>query len=181
MRWRMTLTESVLPFWKNKKLHEMSEREWESLCDGCGRCCLVKLEDEDTGRIYATDVACRLFDANVCRCKDYAHRQEMVPDCIRLTPQEVARLTWLPPTCAYRLVREGADLPAWHPLISGDPETVHTAGVSVRGRVSASEDDIAVDDLPERIVEWPMLTPEDEAPKAGARRRRKPEPRGNNR
>lgn len=146
----------------------MSEREWESLCDGCGRCCLVKLEDEDTGRIYATDVACRLFDAGACRCKDYAHRQEMVPDCIRLTPQEVARLTWLPPTCAYRLVREGADLPSWHPLVSGDPDTVHTAGVSVRGRVSASEDDIAVDDLPERIVDWPMQVPKSAADAAAS-------------
>ncbi|MGV6873010.1 YcgN family cysteine cluster protein [Pseudochelatococcus sp. B33] len=172
------MTEPGLPFWKTKKLHELSEREWESLCDGCGRCCLVKLEDEDTGRIYATDVACRLFDAGACRCRDYAHRQALVPDCIRLTPAEVARLTWLPPTCAYRLVREGADLYWWHPLVSGDPETVHAAGVSVRGRVAASEDDVAIDDLPDRIVHWPMLTPEAEAAEAGPSRRRKREKRG---
>lgn len=175
------MTSAPSPFWKTKKLHEMSEREWEALCDGCGRCCLVKLEDEDTGRIYATDVGCRLFDAQTCRCKDYAQRQRKVPDCIRLTPAEVARLTWLPPTCAYRLVREGADLYWWHPLVSGDPETVHTAGVSARGRVSTSEDDIAIDDLPERIVNWPMLTPDEEEAEIVSERQRKREKRGGRR
>lgn len=178
--WRIILTDSGLPFWKTRKLHEMSEREWESLCDGCGRCCLVKLEDEDTGRIYATDVTCRLLDAGTCRCINYPRRQEIVPDCIRLTPDEVARIPWLPPTCGYRLVREGMDLPWWHPLVSGDPETVHTAGVSVRGRVSASEDDIDVDDLQERIVAWPTLTPEEEAAEAATDRKRRRERRGRN-
>lgn len=172
------MADEELPFWKTKKLHEMSEREWESLCDGCGRCCLVKLEDEDTGRIYATDVACRLFDAGACRCADYPRRQEKVPDCVRLTPEEVARLPWLPPSCAYRLVREGADLYWWHPLVSGDPDTVHAAGVSVRGRVSASEDEVALDDLPDRIVDWPLQMPEAAAAGADSRRQRRPGKRG---
>jgi uncharacterized cysteine cluster protein YcgN (CxxCxxCC family) len=154
------LSSSEKPFWKTKKLEEMSAQEWESLCDGCGRCCLVKLEDEDTSQIYATDVVCRLFDAGTCQCSNYPQRQEIVPDCIRLTPEQVAQITWLPPTCAYRLVREGADLHWWHPLISGSAETVHEAGVSVRGRVSASEDDIPLDDLPDHIVAWPMQVPE---------------------
>ncbi|MFC0218142.1 YcgN family cysteine cluster protein [Pseudochelatococcus lubricantis] len=153
------MSSSDLPFWKTKKLHEMSPEEWELLCDGCGRCCLVKLEDEDTGRVYATDVSCKLLDAGTCRCSDYANRRRKVPDCIRLTPQEVARITWLPPTCGYRLIREGADLPWWHPLVSGDPETVHSAGISARGRISATEEEIAVDDLPARIVDWPMEDP----------------------
>ncbi|MGI6245476.1 MAG: YcgN family cysteine cluster protein [Pseudochelatococcus sp.] len=147
----------------------MSQQEWEALCDGCGRCCLVKLEDEDTGQIYATDVSCRLLDAGTCRCKDYANRQEKVPDCIRLTPAEVARIGWLPPTCAYRLIREGSDLHWWHPLVSGDPRTVHEAGVSVRGRVVASEDEIALEELPERIVDWPMQTPKPRRRAGGAR------------
>lgn len=153
------------PFWRAKRLEQMSEAEWESLCDGCGRCCLVKLEDADTGRIHATDVGCRLFDARACRCRDYANRSETVPDCVRLTPEAVRALAWLPPTCAYRLVAAGQDLPWWHPLISGRPETVAEAGVSVRGRVSASEDDLPEERLPERIVSWPLRWPR------GARRR----------
>lgn len=150
---------SELPFWKTKTLDEMSEREWESLCDGCGRCCLVKLEDEDTGQIYATDVGCRLFDAGTCRCQNYAQRQEKVSDCIRLTPEEVDLIPWLPPTCAYRMVREGKDLQWWHPLVSGSSETVHEAGISVRGKVSANEDEIPLDDLPDHIVDWPLQAP----------------------
>jgi uncharacterized cysteine cluster protein YcgN (CxxCxxCC family) len=117
-----------LPFWKTKSLEEMTDAEWESLCDGCARCCLNKLEDWDTGDIVWTDVACTLLDGTSCRCKDYENRAATVPDCIQLTPSEVNTLTWLPPTCGYRLVREGADLYWWHPLVSGDPETVHLAG-----------------------------------------------------
>ncbi|TCR61185.1 YcgN family cysteine cluster protein [Bosea sp. BK604] len=147
------------PFWRTKTLDEMTPEEWESLCDGCGRCCLVKLEDEDTGRIHATDIGCRLFDAGTCRCKDYANRSATVPDCVTLTPKEVRELAWLPPTCAYRLVGEGRDLPWWHPLVSGDPESVVAAGVSVRGRIYASEEDVAEDDLVERIVNWPLRWP----------------------
>lgn len=132
----------VTPFWKEKTLEEMSAVEWESLCDGCGKCCLSKLEDEDTGDIYFTTVACRLFDAGVCRCKDYPNRQKIVSDCVRLTPENVRTIAWLPSTCAYRLVAEGRDLYPWHHLISGNRNTVHGAGVSVRGRVTASEDDM---------------------------------------
>jgi uncharacterized cysteine cluster protein YcgN (CxxCxxCC family) len=147
------------PFWKRKSLEEMSDAEWESLCDGCGRCCLMKLEDEDTGDIYFTDVACRLFDSGSCRCHDYPNRSAKVDDCVRLTPQGVRELKWLPPTCAYRLVAQGRDLYWWHPLVSGAPDSVHAAGVSVRGRVSTTEDQIAEDDLEDRIVAWPGLLP----------------------
>ncbi|MBU0585441.1 MAG: YcgN family cysteine cluster protein [Alphaproteobacteria bacterium] len=127
------------PFWKTKSLEEMSASEWESLCDGCGKCCLSKLEDEDTGDIYFTSVGCRLFDAGTCRCRDYPNRLAVVQDCVGLTPANVRTIAWLPGTCAYRLVAEGRDLFDWHPLVSGDPDSVHLAGVSMRGRVTASE------------------------------------------
>lgn len=144
------------PFWRAKPLEALDEREWESLCDGCGRCCLVKLEDAEDGDIYVTNVACRLFDAQGCRCADYRNRQALVPDCVKLDPAAVRALPWLPPTCAYRLVAEGRDLYWWHPLVSGDPETVHQAGMSVRGRVGGREDEVAEADLPDHIVAWPM-------------------------
>jgi hypothetical protein len=149
----------VEPFWRAKALEEMTPSEWESLCDGCGRCCLVKLEDEDTGRILATDVACTLFDAGDCRCRDYANRAAKVSDCVTLTPAEVRKLGWLPPTCAYRLVARGEDLKWWHPLVSGDPRTVIVAGVSVKDRVFASEDDVPADKLASRIAAWPLKFP----------------------
>jgi uncharacterized cysteine cluster protein YcgN (CxxCxxCC family) len=147
------------PFWRRKSLADMTDSEWESLCDGCGRCCLNKLEDEDTGRIYFTDVACRLFDEAACRCRDYANRAKKVPDCVRLTPDNVEGIAWLPPTCAYRLVAQGRDLYWWHPLLSGDPETVHAAGVSVRGRVSANEIDVPDEKLEDYLVSWPGKVP----------------------
>jgi uncharacterized protein len=147
------------PFWLRKSLAEMTDTEWESLCDGCGRCCLSKLEEEETGRIFFTDVGCRLLDAESCRCCDYQHRTEKVGDCVRLRPDNVGEITWLPPTCAYRLVAEGRDLHWWHPLVSGDPETVHVAGVSVRGRVGASEDDVPDEQLEDHIVNWPLRLP----------------------
>ena len=147
------------PFWRVKPLEQMTKSEWESLCDGCGRCCLNKLEEEDTGRIFYTDVGCRLLDGEACRCRDYANRAALVVDCVQLTPQTVATICWLPPTCGYRLIHEGRDLYWWHPLVSGDPETVHTAGVSVRGRVGASEEDVPDAELEDRIVDWPLRVP----------------------
>jgi len=151
------------PFWRDKTLDEMTGPEWESLCDGCGRCCLLKLEDEETGRIYATDVACRLLDCTSCQCRDYDDRHAIVTDCVTMTPEQVSELEWLPPTCAYRLVDEGRDLYWWHPLVSGDPDTVHAAGVSVRGRV-VSEDGVSTDELEDRVVNWPLRHPK--VPKA---------------
>jgi uncharacterized protein len=121
------------PFWQTIPLAEMSAEQWESLCDGCGRCCMNKIEDADTGDIYLTRVACKLLDLGSCQCSNYENRKKFVPDCIQLTPETIGNLTWLPPTCAYRLIAEGADLPSWHPLKSGDPDTVHAAGISVRG------------------------------------------------
>ena len=147
------------PFWRSKTLEEMSSVEWESLCDGCGRCCLVKLEDEDSGEIHFTDLGCRLLDGKTCRCTDYAHRRRRVRDCIKLTPQTVRSLSWLPKTCGYRLVAEGRDLAAWHPLVSGSSETVHEAGISVRGRVAASELDMPIELWPDRSVKCPNQTP----------------------
>lgn len=150
-----TTASDARPFWKTTDLEEMTETQWESLCDGCGRCCLNKLEDWDTGEIAWTNVACKLLDAESCRCKDYENRQAKVPDCIGLTPKTVRALSWLPPTCGYRLIAEGRDLYWWHPLVSGDPETVHQAGVSVRGR-TIPEEGLDVDDFENHIVEWPF-------------------------
>jgi hypothetical protein len=112
----------------------MTQAEWESLCDGCGLCCLIRFEDEDTGEIIPTRVACKLFDQELCRCSDYANRKAHVPDCIKLTPDNIDDLMWMPRSCAYRRLHEGKGLPSWHPLITGDPESVHRAGVSVRGQ-----------------------------------------------
>lgn len=153
------------PFWRAKTLEEMSASEWESLCDGCARCCVVKLEDEDTGKIHFTDIGCTLLDPRACRCRDYRSRSRRVPDCVRLTPETVRRLSWLPVTCAYRLVAEGKDLPDWHPLMSGSPESVHEAGISVRGRIESSEDDLPQDLWPDRIVTWPNRWPRRKAQK----------------
>jgi len=147
------------PFWRRKTLGEMTDAEWESLCDGCGRCCLNKLEEEDTGRIYYTDVGCRLLDSHACRCRDYENRSAQVDDCVRLTPENVGEISWLPSTCAYRLLAEGRDLYWWHPLVSGDPDSVHAAGISVRGRVAGLETEIPDEDLEDHIVNWPMRIP----------------------
>jgi hypothetical protein len=153
------MTSDSLPFWRRKRLAEMTDSEWESLCDGCGRCCLSKLEEEDTGRIYFTDVGCRLLDGETCRCRDYVHRSQKVDDCVRLTPEVVETITWLPPSCAYRLVAEGRELYWWHPLVSGDPDSVHAAGMSVRGRIGAYEDRLGEQELEDRVVDWPVRMP----------------------
>ena len=140
-----------LNFWQTKTLAQMSQAEWESLCDGCGRCCLVKLEDEETGDIALTDIACRLLDNQRCKCKQYDTRHEIVPDCVRLTPKNISQLKWMPKSCAYRLLAEGKDLAWWHPLISGNKETVHQAGISIQGKTVSEDDNLQPED---RIVSW---------------------------
>ncbi len=150
---------TMAEFWKDKALHELTAGEWEALCDGCGRCCLHKLEDEDTGELYFTNVACRLLDLQSCRCRDYARRTERVPDCLVLTPTSSVELfEQLPSTCAYRLLAGGPSLPAWHPLRSGDADSVHTAGISVRAKV-VSEDYIHPEQLPEHLITWVVPAP----------------------
>ena len=141
------------PFWKVKKLWQMSQAEWESLCDGCGLCCLNKLEDWETGELFWTNIACHMLDGHTCRCKDYKNRLDHVPDCIQLDVKQVNELEWLPATCGYRLVNEGKDLKWWHPLVSGDPETVHAAGISARDR-TIPDTGIEVDDFEDYIVDW---------------------------
>ncbi len=142
-------------FWETKTLTQLSEQEWEALCDGCGKCCLNKLEDEESGVVALTRVACRLLDDNTCRCAHYENRRQFVPDCIQLTAETIKdHLYWLPATCAYRLRQEGRPLFDWHPLISGTADSVHAAGVSVRGR-TLSEFDVADEDWEEHIIEEP--------------------------
>lgn len=150
--------ESQQPFWQRKKLAELTPDEWESLCDGCGRCCLKKLQDEATRRIAYTDVACKLLDRDRCRCRRYAERHTLVHDCVALDPADARTFDWLPTTCAYRKLAAGQPLDWWHPLVSGDPETVHSAGISVRGRTLA-ERDVGVDQLETRIVRWVRAAP----------------------
>ena len=141
------------PFWQHKTLREMTTAEWESLCDGCGRCCLVKLEDEDTGEIHNTSLSCELLNTGTCRCTDYANRHARVDDCVKLDADNVAELKWLPASCAYRAISEGRGLAWWHPLVSGSPETVAEAGISVAGQVE-TEADIDEDDMPDYIKKW---------------------------
>jgi len=148
----MSDTPADIPFWEAKALKDLSRAEWESLCDGCGRCCLHKLEDADTGEIHYTDVACRLLNLGTCGCRDYANRWQHVPDCIQLSAVVIDDLIWLPSTCAYRLIAEGKKLAWWHPLISGDPDSVHRAGISVRGRAVAEG---RAGPLDHHIVVWP--------------------------
>ena len=131
----------VQPFWKRKTLAQLDQDEWESLCDGCGLCCLQKLEDEDDGSVYYTRIACKLLDLKTCRCSDYANRRQQVPDCVQLTPAQADEFKWLPPTCAYRLLAEGKDLPAWHPLLTGSKVAMHGERISVR-HIAVKESDV---------------------------------------
>ena len=142
-------------FWEKKPLSRMSNAEWEALCDGCGKCCMNKIEDEDTGHVYLTRVACRLFDDTTCRCAQYDIRHQFVPECIVLRPDNIDQHAyWMPRTCAYRLLWQGKSLPAWHPLLSGDPETVHDAGVSMRLR-TVPEFEVGEDDWEDHLIEEP--------------------------
>ncbi len=144
------------PFWITKPLDRMTAAEWESLCDGCGRCCLHKLRDDDTQELSFTNVSCRLLDGETCRCKQYETRQAKVPDCVSLTPGALDEIDWLPPTCAYRRLAEGKGLAWWHPLVSGDPDSVHAAGISVRGR---AVNERRAGPLEHHVVDWPGQSP----------------------
>ena len=140
-------------FWENKSLADMNAREWEALCDGCARCCLVKIEDEDSGELFYTNVVCKHLDDRHCRCRHYGDRSRLVPDCIKVTTEVAYNETWLPDTCAYRLLAEGKPLYDWHPLLSGNPDSVHDAGISVRDKV-VSERFVHPDELVEHLVNW---------------------------
>lgn len=144
------------PFWKTIPFEQMSAAQWESLCDGCGRCCLHKLRDDDTDELSFTDVSCRLLDTKSCQCRKYETRRDWVPDCVSLTPESLREIDWLPPSCAYRRVFEGKDLAPWHHLVCGDRDAVHRAGVSVRGRAI---DERRAGMLEHHIVEWPGQMP----------------------
>ena len=143
----------TLPFWKTKKLEEMTPAEWESVCDGCAKCCLLKLEDEDTGDIAYTRLHCKLLDAQTCRCANYEDRKAHVPDCVILTPKSVNELKWMPQSCAYKVLHEGGDLPAWHHLVSGNKDDVHRQGQSIMGR-TVSEETVLEEDQIDWIIDW---------------------------
>lgn len=142
------------PFWQTVKLTDMTAAQWEAVCDGCAKCCLVKLQDEDSGEIVFTDIACNLLDQQTCRCTHYQERTKLVPDCVKLTKDNLDKIDFMPPSCAYRLLHEGKDLPQWHPLVSGSADSVVEAGMSVKGRVIA---EMAFDgDSEDRVVDWPL-------------------------
>jgi hypothetical protein len=140
-------------FWKKKRLEELSAEEWEALCDGCGKCCLFKLIEPGEDKVDFTNVTCRYMDLETCRCTDYDHRHENVPECLFVTPQLAREANWLPKTCAYRLLAHGEELPWWHPLRSSDAKSVILAGQSVFGKV-VSEEDVDLDDLEDMVVDW---------------------------
>jgi len=140
-------------FWETKSFDKLNREEWEALCDGCGRCCLLKIEDKDNGDLFYTNVVCEFHDSEHCRCTAYQHRSSLVPDCIKVTPELARDEKWLPDTCAYRLLAERKSLFDWHPLITGDPDSIHQADLSVRDKV-VSEKYVHPDELPEHLVHW---------------------------
>ena len=142
------------PFWQTVKLADMTAAQWEAVCDGCAKCCLVKLQDDDSGEIVFTDIVCNLLDQQSCRCAHYEERTRLVPDCVKLSKDNLDKIDFMPPSCAYRLLHEGKDLPQWHPLVSGRADSVVEAGMSVKGRVIA---EMAFDgDSEDRVVDWPL-------------------------
>ena len=152
------------PFWERKTLAEMDATEWESLCDGCARCCAIKLEDADTGEVVTTRVVCRLLDLDTCRCTRYVERHALVEGCVRLDADAVPRLPWMPESCAYRRIAEGRGLAWWHPLVSGDPQTVVQAGISVRGN-AVSEREVHPLDIEDRAaLRWVDAAADEGAP-----------------
>lgn len=140
-------------FWKTKKLNEMTRAEWEALCDGCARCCLYKLQDEDSEEILYTNVVCHLLDLSTCHCTHYAERSQLMPTCVTLTPENVQELNWMPETCAYRLLANGADLPSWHPLVSGRPDSVSEAEITIGDKVLTDEE-VDMELLEDYVVDW---------------------------
>jgi len=140
-------------FWETVPLAQLSAEQWESLCDGCGKCCLVKLQDDDSDRVYTTRVACRLLNVDSCRCRDYPRRRRLVPECVRLDAQQAGQFDWLPATCAYRRLAAGEALPSWHHLLSGDRGAVHRAGASVRGWAISAEY-VHEDEFEQHIIQW---------------------------
>jgi len=142
---------TTMDFWKTKQLAEMTTEEWESLCDNCGKCCLHKLENEDTGKIVFTSVVCNLIDLKTCRCTRYSERTKLVPECLDLKQHDFAEYTWLPATCAYRLLSDGEELPAWHPLVSGSKQSVRNAGVSIQSYAMKESE---IDDIEDHVIKW---------------------------
>ncbi len=140
-------------WWETIPLNQMTTEQWEQLCDGCGKCCLIKLQDEDDTTVYYTDIACVYLDHDSCRCTAYEDREQLVADCVRLTKDNLEALQWLPPSCAYRMIDEGKKLDNWHPLVCGNSDTMHKKGYSVRGRVIAEDEHL---DYEEHIVSWPI-------------------------
>jgi uncharacterized cysteine cluster protein YcgN (CxxCxxCC family) len=149
----MPMSEAISPFWVTKTLDQMTIEEWESLCDSCGRCCLFKLEDEDTAEIFYTRVICRFFDMETCHCSVYSDRTRLVPTCLKLDPERAATLKWIPRSCAYRRLAEGKGLARWHPLVAKNPRSIHKSGISVKNK-AISEDDVDMDNLEDYVVGW---------------------------
>lgn len=144
------------PWWETKSLENMTHDEWESLCDGCGKCCLVKIQDLSTERLFFTDVACQLLDHETGRCSDYCNRQKIVPDCVKLSKDNLYDLEWMPPDCAYRRLYENKPLPSWHPLVTGNPNSTNEMGAGVAGMPMTSELEIGDGELEDHVVTWPL-------------------------